>query len=470
MVLYVVEVKLVLPPSVFDRRSVAVAYLRPPGHARLDAVPDIVERNLCLKLPNKIRTLRSRADQAHLAAQDADQLRQFVDAAGANHGTDSCDARVVLRRPAGHAVTLGIGRHAAKLRALEGTATKPHSFLEIEDRATTVELDSDRRQDHDRKGDEQEQHRHRDIEVALDDGPQVALHESVPVDEPAGLQAVDGHLASRPFAKGGEVEHRNAANARRKQLIHRQADIALLPHRNDDLVDPMLARQFVDRQVVGKDRYPRVREHRRFRVPEQLAALAGSPDGIEAHQHMLQGSARSEFDGNVPRFGTGSDDENASRPEGRAPTQVADAAHGDEAEEHEGHGEEQKRVGVAAVADHPQREVGDARTHRHRHEGPAELEGQSDANGPALPVQTGERVEERHEDGECDGNRQIDRRRMIYGVRVERQGQSIDGQHDRQETERPIGDDFHEQPHRNVMLEYRHHPACSLYRAKNRPR
>jgi hypothetical protein len=46
---------------------------------------------------------------------------------------------------------------------------------------------------------------------------------------------------------------------------------------------------------------------------------------------------------------------------------------------------------------------------------------------------------------------------MWQRVRVERQRQSIDGQHDREETECEIGDDFHERPHRDVMLENRHH-------------
>jgi hypothetical protein len=59
---------------------------------------------------------------------------------------------------------------------------------------------------------------------------------------------------------------------------------------------------------------------------------------------------------------------------------------------------------------------------------------------------------------------------MRQWLPVERQGQSIDGHHDRQETERQVGDDFDERPHRNVMLEYRHHPGHSLYRANDRPR
>jgi hypothetical protein len=69
---------------------------------------------------------------------------------------------------------------------------------------------------------------------------------------------------------------------------------------------------------------------------EQLGILVGDPDGIEAHQHVRQGRTRPEFDRDIPRFGSGPDDENASRPESGAAPQIADAAHGDEAEDIKG--------------------------------------------------------------------------------------------------------------------------------------
>ena len=42
--------------------------------------------------------MRTRADQRHVAAQDVDKLRQFVNAGGAQHPAKGSDTRVMSRR------------------------------------------------------------------------------------------------------------------------------------------------------------------------------------------------------------------------------------------------------------------------------------------------------------------------------------------------------------------------------------
>src|SRR5262245_52219027 len=54
VILDVIEIELELGPCIFDRGTVRVANLRPPGHARLHAVTQVVEGNLLLQLRNEV--------------------------------------------------------------------------------------------------------------------------------------------------------------------------------------------------------------------------------------------------------------------------------------------------------------------------------------------------------------------------------------------------------------------------------
>src|SRR5258708_14078788 len=80
LVLDVVKLVLQLLPRVFDRRAVRILDLRPAGQARRDQMPLFVIRNFLSQLGHKMRTLRTRADKAHVAAQDVPELRNLVDA------------------------------------------------------------------------------------------------------------------------------------------------------------------------------------------------------------------------------------------------------------------------------------------------------------------------------------------------------------------------------------------------------
>src|SRR5262249_18939203 len=93
------------------------------------------------ELLDKYGTLRARADQAHVTAQDVDELRQLVETGAAEKCSQARAPRIVLPRPYGPRLLLGIYAHAAKLEHLEGAAVKPAALLAIEDRLGTRELD-----------------------------------------------------------------------------------------------------------------------------------------------------------------------------------------------------------------------------------------------------------------------------------------------------------------------------------------
>ena len=70
---------------VFDARvqigiAAPAVHLRPAGNPGLDHMFFHVIRHLILKHFHKIRTLRARADNGHIAQQHIDQLRQLVQA------------------------------------------------------------------------------------------------------------------------------------------------------------------------------------------------------------------------------------------------------------------------------------------------------------------------------------------------------------------------------------------------------
>src|SRR5512146_2684697 len=64
----VVEVVLQLALRIFLRVAVAVADLRPARESRLDGQPRAIIGNLARQRLHKLRALRARADDAHLAA------------------------------------------------------------------------------------------------------------------------------------------------------------------------------------------------------------------------------------------------------------------------------------------------------------------------------------------------------------------------------------------------------------------
>src|SRR5262245_35529647 len=92
-------VQVVLDP-LLDRRVTAPAVeLGPTGDPRLHLVAQHVAGDALAKVLDEARALRARADQAHLAPQDIEELGQLVEARPAQEDADGGAARIALARP-----------------------------------------------------------------------------------------------------------------------------------------------------------------------------------------------------------------------------------------------------------------------------------------------------------------------------------------------------------------------------------
>src|SRR5207248_6723039 len=80
VVLHVIEVVLELLLRVLFRSAVAVAHLRPAGDPRLDEMALRIERDGASERLDEYRPLGPRTDEAHLAEEHVQELRQLVDA------------------------------------------------------------------------------------------------------------------------------------------------------------------------------------------------------------------------------------------------------------------------------------------------------------------------------------------------------------------------------------------------------
>src|SRR5690606_27595905 len=79
VVLHVEEVILELLDRILLRGTVRIAELRPPCNARFDRVALPIVRDALVQLLHELGALRARTDEAHLAAQHVQYLRQLID-------------------------------------------------------------------------------------------------------------------------------------------------------------------------------------------------------------------------------------------------------------------------------------------------------------------------------------------------------------------------------------------------------
>src|SRR4051794_38838759 len=77
-VLHVIQIVLKLLTRFLDGSGVWVADLRPAGDARRHQRTELVVGQLLLELVDERRALGARTDDAHVAADDVDDLRQLV--------------------------------------------------------------------------------------------------------------------------------------------------------------------------------------------------------------------------------------------------------------------------------------------------------------------------------------------------------------------------------------------------------
>jgi hypothetical protein len=93
--LEVVEVVAELPGRLGIGARVAAAHLSPAGQAGLDEMAAAVVRQCSLQVLDERGLLGPRADDAHLAANDVEQLRNLVEVRAAQDAPDPGHAIVV---------------------------------------------------------------------------------------------------------------------------------------------------------------------------------------------------------------------------------------------------------------------------------------------------------------------------------------------------------------------------------------
>src|SRR5262245_58415068 len=103
-----------------------------------------VERDLLAQLLDEEGAFGARADEAHLAAQDVDELRNLVNAGFANEGADAGNSGIATLRPLRPSVLFGVLPHRAKLDDLEDAPVLADPFLRVKDRPGRFQLNGDR--------------------------------------------------------------------------------------------------------------------------------------------------------------------------------------------------------------------------------------------------------------------------------------------------------------------------------------
>ena len=91
-----IEIELELGHMILGPRTVREVNLSPASKAGSDRVPEGVERDLPLESRCDLRPFRARADQAHLALENIDELRQLVDSPASEPTPDGNHPAVIL--------------------------------------------------------------------------------------------------------------------------------------------------------------------------------------------------------------------------------------------------------------------------------------------------------------------------------------------------------------------------------------
>ena len=123
----------VVGPQGLGQSGNAGAYREPAGESR----------HRTLDPRRDLGTLGARPDQAHLAPQHVDDLRQLVEVVAAQHPPDPGRAHIAPRREHGSARPLGVRHHGAELEHREHGPAAPQPALAVQHRRAVVEKDGD---------------------------------------------------------------------------------------------------------------------------------------------------------------------------------------------------------------------------------------------------------------------------------------------------------------------------------------
>ncbi|SRR5258706_14437738 len=118
-------------------------------------MPARVEGHFAAQFVHERRTLRTRANKAHVAAYDVEELWQLIDSRQPQEFPHPRNAVVVFLRPSRDAIHLRISAHAPKFEDLEYFPGLADSFLAIENRPAGFKPDSNSCREYQWKGNQQ---------------------------------------------------------------------------------------------------------------------------------------------------------------------------------------------------------------------------------------------------------------------------------------------------------------------------
>lgn len=138
------------------------------------------------ELFDEVRPFWSRADEAHVAVEDIENLRQFVEPGGADEFADFGNARVVFGGQLGTGVFFGIDAHRTEFINLIFFAKASDADLAIEDGPAVTEFDG--------QGDGNGERQGADSGDAGQDDVDSALDRPLFYAEAQALRPEDGHV------------------------------------------------------------------------------------------------------------------------------------------------------------------------------------------------------------------------------------------------------------------------------------
>src|SRR5215510_11372009 len=266
----VVNIKL---DHLLERQAVATADLRQAGQARFDVQPFAVPSLITFDL---IWNGRARADQRHLAFKDVEDLGQLVEAQAAQdraHAREpvavdefvtrvfpGAEVRVALAfdHPrhviAVRVVYFDVVAHRAELVDLEDVAVHPDALLPVERRASRFQLDGDRDEQPQRRGEEQDKRADYQVDTAFEEPRRVGKRLLEKAHHRDGAQLFDVGFARDAIQQIGHDSKRDARAS--PAFDHRVEEQLRADFRvgDQDLADAPLADEAVHLVVAAQRR------------------------------------------------------------------------------------------------------------------------------------------------------------------------------------------------------------------------
>src|SRR5512139_694320 len=243
VILDVIEVELQLVHRVFISCAIRVAHLRPAGDAGFDRVAHPVIGNFLCQVLHEIGALWAWADEAHVAEEHVENLRQFVDAGASDEAPGERHAAVILPCSERLAVFFGVDAHAAEFEDGEIAAPLADALLAVQHGAGAFQLDEQGGHSHEWQADDQHRRAYQQVEQALGGVAQHALVKALGQDHPAGVHRVDLQMSVFALEKAGQFQHANPLQLALEQLLDRRAAPAIA-HGENDFSDLQACNQF----------------------------------------------------------------------------------------------------------------------------------------------------------------------------------------------------------------------------------